>query len=120
MFQALLLDFQAGLRGLDARFGGLLGRLVLVDLLLAQCAGRLERARSFGVASGLLGVGLRFHQRSSGLGDIGQNGLGTKHSQDLPRADHIAHTGTYFQQPQAVGLAADAGFLPSGDVAIGA
>ena len=118
--QALLLHHQRGFGCGYPGLGDLLGGLVLVDLLLAQGPGGLQRAGAGGVGAGILGVGLGLQHIRFCLGHVGLHALRCKGGQHLPGAHYIAHVGAHFQQAQAAGLAADAGLLPGGHIAVGA
>ena len=118
MLQALLLHGKRSLGSVNFCPGRLLGSQVLVDLLGAQGAGGLQRARALGIAAGIKRIGLGFRQASAGLGYIGLHALRCKSCQHLAGPHHIPDVGPHRQQAKAIGFAAHDGFLPRRDVAI--
>jgi hypothetical protein len=82
---AQLLRVEHGLGRLDARLGGLLGGVVLVDLLVAQRAGAGQGARARRVVGGVGRVGLRLDQAGAGLRGVGLHAVAREHRQHLAR-----------------------------------
>ena len=88
--------------------------------------GLLRRNHAFGFEIACaISVAVGFCQRGFGLGDIRfhlrqirRQAFAGKAREQLPALDHIAHLGIDFNQAQAVGLGANCGFLPRGDIAI--
>ena len=119
LLHAQLLAVHTGLGRSHAGHGGFFGGDVLNKLLGADHPSGLQATGTLGIGTRFVGRGLGLAQVGLGLGQVGLNGCRMEHRQHLAGLDHIAHIDANFGQTQTTDFAAHAGFLPSGDVAVG-
>jgi len=87
---------------------------LLKKTLLLQVAGAVR------LGFGFLRTGVGFGQGSFGLRQFGAQGICLQDREHIAALNPVAHVHTHLGDLQAIGLGPHNGFLPSGQVAVGA
>jgi hypothetical protein len=90
------------------------------QLRIAEKALLLQAAGAIGLGFGLLRTGRGFGQGRFGLRQLGAQGVALQSGQHVTALHPVAHVHAHLGDLQAIGLCANDGFLPGGQVAIGA